>query len=97
MTAGSPMAQRALRGPRRVSDVHLDGNLGYRSDRYHVKGWTLVGDAAVFIDPCYSTGMHPALETARNVAGIYLENRQGSEDALALPWRLTAQHDGRRS
>ena len=97
MIAGSPMAQRALRGPRRVSDVHLYGNLGYWSDRYHGKGWTLVGDATVFIDPCYSTGMYPALETARNVAGIYLETRQGSEDALALPWRLTAQHDGRLS
>ena len=83
MIAGSPLAQRALRGARRVSDVHLYGNLGYRSDRYHGKGWTLVGDAAVFIDPCYSTGVHLALETARIVAGIYLENRQGTEDALA--------------
>lgn len=57
---------------KRVSEVHLYGNLGYSSTKIIGNGWALVGDAAVFIDPCYSTGVHLAMESADRMAKLYL-------------------------
>jgi flavin-dependent dehydrogenase len=38
-------------------------------------GWALVGDAAFFIDPCYSSVVHLALSSAREAARLYLESK----------------------
>lgn len=57
---------------KRVSDVHCMGNLGYTSDYFAGDGWVLVGDAAFFIDPCYSSGVHLALTSAAIAADSFL-------------------------
>lgn len=54
-------------------DVRVYGNLGYTTQKVYGDGWVLVGDAAFFIDPCYSSGVHLALATARSAAQRYLE------------------------
>jgi flavin-dependent dehydrogenase len=53
----SPIVSRGLGpNPELEGDVHLYGNLGYSTSRACGNGWALIGDAAFFIDPCYSTG-----------------------------------------
>ncbi|PCJ56957.1 MAG: hypothetical protein COA79_17620 [Planctomycetota bacterium] len=59
--------------PERVSSVTCMGNLGFTSTKLCGDGWVLVGDAALFIDPCYSSGVHMALYTAQLVADRFLE------------------------
>lgn len=57
---------------KRVSDVHCMGNLSYTSERFTGDGWVLVGDAAFFIDPCYSSGVHLAVTSAEMAANTFL-------------------------
>ena len=59
-------------GHRRISDVKVTGNMGSRSARLAGPGWVAVGDAAFFIDPCYSSGVHLAMKSAEQVADAIL-------------------------
>lgn len=70
----SPLVQRSFEpGFKRDEEVHVTGNLGYSSRQFSGKGWTLVGDAAFFIDPCYSTGVHMAMYSGALAADTYLQ------------------------
>jgi halogenation protein CepH len=55
----APVAQR-LRGARFVGPVRVIRDYSYCSDRFHGPGYLLAGDAACFIDPVFSTGVHLA-------------------------------------
>jgi len=57
----------------RVSEVRVTGNVGYTSDQFVGEGWVLVGDAAYFIDPCYSSGVHLALDSGEMAADAFLK------------------------
>jgi flavin-dependent dehydrogenase len=69
--------------PALESKVHLYGNLGYTTSRACGDGWALVGDAAFFIDPCYSTGVHLALLMAKKAVEVYLESRRTGQPPSA--------------
>ncbi|NOR80588.1 MAG: FAD-dependent oxidoreductase [Methyloprofundus sp.] len=60
--------------PRRITEVQSLSNVGYTSEKLVGEGWALVGDAAYFIDPCYSSGVHFAVDSAQQVADILLES-----------------------
>lgn len=57
-----------LAGARRVTDAHTLANFSYTSKRFVGPGWTLVGDAATFLDPIFSTGVLLALRTGEEAA-----------------------------
>lgn len=56
--------------PVRTSDVMVTGNMGSRSHSLCGDGWVAIGDAAFFIDPCYSSGVHLAMKSAEEVADL---------------------------
>lgn len=58
---------------RRVSDVMVTGNMASTSQRLSGDGWVAIGDAAFFIDPCYSSGVHLAMKSAETVADLVAE------------------------
>ncbi|MEP3482157.1 MAG: NAD(P)/FAD-dependent oxidoreductase [Fuerstiella sp.] len=60
-------------GAQRISDVMVTGNMGNSSERLAGEGWVAVGDAAYFIDPCYSSGVHLAMKSAELVADRIIE------------------------
>ena len=70
--------------PRLEGKVHIYGNLGYTSSRAYGNGWVLVGDAAFFIDPCYSSGVHLALSMAKQAANLFLECGRTGKDQSEL-------------
>lgn len=57
--ACAPVAQR-LRNARFVGPVRVIRDYSYCSDRFYGPGYLLAGDAACFIDPVFSTGVHLA-------------------------------------
>jgi flavin-dependent dehydrogenase len=57
--ACTPVADR-LRQARRIAPVRVIRDYSYCSDRFHGPGYLLAGDAACFIDPVFSTGVHLA-------------------------------------
>lgn len=65
----NPLLNEGMTADReRISDVMVTGNMGNSSERLAGDGWVAVGDAAYFIDPCYSSGVHLAMKSAEMVA-----------------------------
>ena len=68
VTACAPLVSR-LRDAARTSAVRGIGHLAYRNRQVAGDGWVMVGDAAAFLDPIYSSGLFLALASAELVAG----------------------------
>ncbi|MDX2171087.1 MAG: NAD(P)/FAD-dependent oxidoreductase [Deltaproteobacteria bacterium] len=71
--ACAPIRQRVA-GARLVSPIRVIRDYSYCSTRFHGPGYLLAGDAACFIDPVFSTGVHLACLSgylaARSVAAL---------------------------
>lgn len=63
----------------RISDVMVTGNMGNSSEELAGEGWVAIGDAAYFIDPCYSSGVHLAMKSAEMVADQIIQLPAQSE------------------
>jgi 2-polyprenyl-6-methoxyphenol hydroxylase-like FAD-dependent oxidoreductase len=75
-----------LAGAERVEDVHPLADFSYRLSRLAGDGWVAVGDAAAFLDPVFSSGVHIALATASRAADAIARAlaRKGRLDAADL-------------
>ena len=69
--ATAPHAARMLRDATLASGPHVIRDWSYVSDEVTGDGWVLAGDAACFIDPLFSTGVHLAL-SAGALAAAYV-------------------------
>jgi flavin-dependent dehydrogenase len=69
LLAASPRMPGLLAGSRRISGVHSIADYSAYSGRMGGDGWVLVGDAATFLDPVFSTGVFLALATGIRAAG----------------------------
>jgi len=68
-------------------DVRMTANFGATSEKILGNGWALVGDAAFFIDPCFSSGVHLSMIHAQKLAKIHIEHghdNQAFEQAMSL-------------
>lgn len=74
-----PALARFLGGSKRVTGVAHYNNYQLASSRWVGPGWALVGDAAGFIDPIFSTGVFLALRGADRLAKAILN---GSPESL---------------
>ena len=62
--------KRILDGATRVRPIDSAGNWSYRCKQYYGDRWVLVGDAAAFIDPLFSTGVLLALMSGKYAAEV---------------------------
>jgi flavin-dependent dehydrogenase len=67
---GVPQLADRMRDARMAGDVHASGNYSYACDRFHGRGWLMVGDAAAFIDPVFSSGVYLAMHGAERAAEL---------------------------
>ena len=70
--ACEPLKQR-LRKAERIAPVRGIPQLAYRNGRIAGDGWVMIGDAAAFLDPIYSSGLFLALVSAELAAGCVHE------------------------
>lgn len=63
-----PTVWTRMAGAERAAPVHATGNYSYVSTRMCGPGWTTVGDAYVFIDPIFSSGVYLAMHSAERAA-----------------------------
>jgi FADH2 O2-dependent halogenase len=49
-----------------------EGNYSYVMERFAGDGWLLVGDAARFVDPIFSSGVSVAMESAKRAAAAII-------------------------
>jgi FADH2-dependent halogenase len=83
----SPYVSKRVGAAPRCEDVHVAANYAYTSSRFTGPGYALVGDAAAFLDPIFSTGVMLAMRSgemaARLVAERMASGRAMTEGALA--------------
>jgi 1H-pyrrole-2-carbonyl-[peptidyl-carrier protein] chlorinase len=80
--ASSPALARAMAAARPLHALQREGNYSYAMDRLAGDGWLLVGDAARFVDPLFSSGLSVAAESAREAAGA-IRNALAAGDVSA--------------
>jgi FAD-dependent halogenase len=78
-----PVAEM-LRGARQVAPVRLIRDYSYSSSRFFHGEALLAGDAACFIDPVFSTGVHLACLSGLLAADALEEALRGRRDAAAV-------------
>ncbi|MEU1012939.1 NAD(P)/FAD-dependent oxidoreductase [Streptomyces sp. NPDC088810] len=66
--ASRPELHDALRGARRVRDFKAEGDYSYAMKQICGDRFVLIGDAARFVDPIFSSGVSVALNSARIAA-----------------------------
>lgn len=57
--------KHTMRAARRINEFKSEGDYSYSMDRFVGDGWLLVGDAARFVDPIFSSGVSIALYSAK--------------------------------
>jgi ABC-type nitrate/sulfonate/bicarbonate transport system ATPase subunit/flavin-dependent dehydrogenase len=66
--ATHPEFARRMAQARPLHDFVREGNYSYAMERFTGDGWLLIGDAARFIDPIFSSGVSVAAESAQRAA-----------------------------
>ena len=88
------LATRLVKAVRRERVRGL-ANMAYRNRRMAGDGWVMIGDAAAFLDPIYSSGLYLALVSAELAAGSIHEALQVDDpSADRLGAHLKALGDG---
>ncbi len=83
LLARSAKMREYLAGATRTSDVGSVSDYSFTSRRYGGDGWVLVGDAATFLDPVFSTGVFLGMSAGLRAAGVI-------DGALASKGRVDA-------
>ncbi|MEX1257209.1 MAG: NAD(P)/FAD-dependent oxidoreductase [Gemmatimonadota bacterium] len=65
MVASNPDLQEAMAVARRINDLKAEGDYSYSMSSFAGNGWLLVGDAARFVDPIFSSGVSVAAYSAK--------------------------------
>jgi ABC-type nitrate/sulfonate/bicarbonate transport system ATPase subunit/flavin-dependent dehydrogenase len=81
--ATHPEFAKRMSGARAVHDFVREGNYSYSLDRVSGPGWLLVGDAARFIDPIFSSGVSVAAESAQRAAAAVIRARASGDGGAA--------------
>jgi flavin-dependent dehydrogenase len=81
--AASPWVAEQMKHAERVSEVRARKDFSFRMDSLTGSNYALVGDAAGFLDPIFSTGVFLAMKSADLAANAIVERlRTGSTRAL---------------
>lgn len=87
LASRSRTVSERLEGARRITDVYPAADFSYRCERFVGPGWTLVGDAAGFLDPVFSSGVLLATRSgeaaARRLSRLLRGDRPISQLAMS--------------
>lgn len=61
----TPNTRHILNGAERVRPFYIEADYSYKIDRFSGPGWLLVGDAARFVDPIFSSGVSVAMRSGQ--------------------------------
>ncbi len=83
--AQSPLLQERLRNARALSEYRVAGDYSYHCGQRFGSHYVLIGDAAGFLDPIFSSGVHLAVSSAaRVVEAVEAVLQHGNHAALAV-------------
>ena len=94
--SSNPVLAERMQGAERLREFRMDSHQSYAMKQFTGEGWLMVGDAAFFTDPIFSSGISDGMQMAKFAAAVIA-------DALAADgWRrsirrLRAEAAGRRA
>ncbi len=68
MVCSTPGGQQAMQGAVRINEFKREGDYSYRMRRFVGPGYMMIGDAARFVDPIFSSGVSVATHSAKFAA-----------------------------
>lgn len=71
----SPNLKHATRNARRVNELKSEGDYSYCMKDFAGDGFALIGDAARFVDPIFSSGVSIAVHSAKFVSECIIKNQ----------------------
>jgi len=83
--AASPSVAERMSNAEPIGPLVATGNYSYASRRYGGNGYILIGDAAAFIDPLFSSGVMMAMSSAAfgaEVVDAWLDNKKSSRQLM---------------
>lgn len=88
----SAVMSKRMRNARRVTQVYSVSDYSYRNSQLTGDRWMMVGDAAGFIDPIFSTGVFLAINSGEQCADALHEilSNPRAKDRLFAKYRKTA-------
>ena len=91
VVSDSDKMRRAMEGAEPLGPCHATADYNYRARRFAAPRMLLVGDAACFLDPMFSTGVFLALFSAKLASEEILRAHRRGSRALSLVqrWRYT--------
>jgi len=72
--AQEPLMKRFTEGSKRLTGVTKYTNYQLISEKMYGPGWAMVGDAAGFLDPIFSTGLYLGMKSGRDLAHAIIED-----------------------
>lgn len=64
----NPALSDSMKRAERLREFRMDDNYSYSMERFVGDGWLMIGDAAFFINPIFSSGISDAMHSARFAA-----------------------------
>ncbi|PRP93394.1 hypothetical protein ENSA5_42930 [Enhygromyxa salina] len=80
MVASTPDGAIAMQHARRVNEFKREGDYSYSMSRFTGPGYMMIGDAARFVDPIFSSGVSVATYSAKYAAEAIRRVLQGGAD-----------------
>ena len=71
--SSTPILKEMMQGAERVTDVQMISNYSHTSERMVGDRWISVGDAAVFLDPIFSSGVHMSMSAGSFASKLICE------------------------
>lgn len=69
----SPSVARRMQNAQQAMDVHRIGNYSHTCETFFGDRWILSGDAALFLDPIFSSGVHMSVSSSKMAAEALLQ------------------------
>jgi flavin-dependent dehydrogenase len=82
----SPFAQRVLANGHIIQPLVIEGDYSYYTETKYGENFAMIGDAAQFIDPIFSSGVYLAMNSSRLVAGAVHQKLTGNGSSEADPF-----------
>jgi flavin-dependent dehydrogenase len=84
---GSSRVSGYMEKAERVEEVRTIGNYSHTSDKFFGERWILAGDAALFLDPIFSSGVHMSISSSSFAAQTILLAFKENKASLTEPGR----------
>jgi len=97
---GSETVRRIMKNSKRCSEYRSIGNYSHTCKKFYGDRWVMCGDAAMFLDPIFSSGVHMSVSSSTFAADMLLKafpnKRSLTEPDLGAPYEELVRRGGKR-